>query len=155
MSRVSSRFQTNTLTVWPVISESDGYSEAVYGEPITVMCEYDQKPMVMKDDSGNEFVPEFTFYISANSAVIGGINAQGRIQIDTAVNLFWPSESQITEHGSMASGGYKSSPVKRDWFCLLGNHTDLTPPSDAKRIRAVRAQQNIGRLGGDDITVLV
>ena len=65
MSRVSSRFQTSTLTVWPVTAESDGYSEATYGTPFTVGCEYDQKPKVMKDDSGNEFVPEFTYYVTA------------------------------------------------------------------------------------------
>ena len=154
MSRVSSRFQTSTLTVWPVTAESDGYSEAVYGTPFTVGCEYDQKPKVMKDDSGNEFVPEFTYYVNADSVVIGGIGAYGRSQIDTAVNLFWPSESATPELIS-TTGGYKSSPVKRDWFCLLGSFADLTPPASAKRIRAVRAQQNIGRLGGDDITVLV
>ena len=114
MSRVSSRFQTNTLTVWPVTAESDGYSEATYGTPFTVGCEYDQKPKVMKDDSGNEFVPEFTYYVTASL---------GQIECD--------------------------------WFCALGAFTDLTPPANAKRIRAVRAQQNIGRLGGDDITVLV
>lgn len=114
MSRVSSRFQTSTLTVWPVTAESDGYSEAVYGTPFTVGCEYDQKPKVMRDDSGNEFVPEFTYYVTASLGQI-----------------------------------------ERDWFCLLGSLSDLTPPANAKRIRAVRAQQNIGRLGGDDITVLV
>jgi hypothetical protein len=114
MSRVSSRFQTNTLTVWPVTAESDGYSEATYGTPFTVGCEYDQKPKVMKDDSGNEFVPEFTYYVTATLGQI-----------------------------------------ERDWFCALGAFTDLTPTANAKRIRAVRAQQNIGRLGGDDITVLV
>ncbi len=114
MSRVSSRFQTNTLTVWPVTAESDGYSEATYGTPFTVGCEYDQKPKVMKDDSGNEFVPEFTYYVTATLGQI-----------------------------------------ERDWFCMLGESVEATPTANAKRIRAVRAQQNIGRLGGDDITVFV
>ena len=114
MSRVSSRFQTNTLTVWPVTAESDGYSEATYGTPFTVGCEYDQKPKTVRDDSGTEFVPEFTFYVNATLGQI-----------------------------------------ERDWFVLLGESEELTPADKAKRVRAVRAQQNIGRLGGDDVTVYV
>jgi hypothetical protein len=114
MSRVSSRFQTSRLTVWPVTAESDGYSDATYGTPFVVGCEYDQKPKTMRDDSGTEFVPEFTFYVTASLGQI-----------------------------------------KRDWFTKLGSFTDASPPADSKRIRAVRAQQNITRLGGDDITVFV
>lgn len=114
MSRVSSRFQTSTLTVWPVLSESDGYSDATYNAPFTVGCEYDQKPKAVRDDNGTEFVPEFTFYVTATLGQI-----------------------------------------ERDWFVLLGESDELTPDNKAKRVRAVRSQQNIGRLGGDDVTVYV
>ena len=135
MSRIASRFQTNKLTVWPVISESDGYSDAVYGTPFVVGCEYDQKPRVMRDDSGNEFVPEYTFYVTASL---------GQIERDWYVELGKFDEVNLDFNGAP----------------LNFNGSQLTaisefPTDRAKRVRAVRAQQNIGRLGGDDITVLV
>ena len=135
MSRVSSRFQTAKLTVWPVLTESDGYSDTTYGTPFIVGCEYDQKPKTMRDDSGTEFVPEFTFYVNATI---------GQIERDWYVEL----------------GKFDVVNLDFNGAPLEFNGSQLTaisefPTDRVKRVRAVRAQQNIGRLGGDDITVFV
>ena len=66
MSRVADRFHLDTLTVWPDIGRSGSYNDRIYGAPFTVRCNYSTKKQAQVDSSGTQFIPKFTFYVTAD-----------------------------------------------------------------------------------------
>ena len=70
MSRTASRFHTDILTVWPVVISDDGYNTVSTGTPFSVRCNYDQNNRTVVDGDGTEFIPKFTFYVTATTGQI-------------------------------------------------------------------------------------
>lgn len=65
MSRTATFFHRNVLTVWPVTYSTDGYNTETAGTPFTVMCNYSQDNRSRVDKDGVEFIPKYTFYVTA------------------------------------------------------------------------------------------
>lgn len=88
MGRISARFQTETMTVWPVTESDNGYGTPVYGTPYTLKCEYSQQQKSVVDDSGVQFIPSWTFHVSTEvprgSIVILGDYAAEATPVDGA-----------------------------------------------------------------------
>lgn len=62
MSLVGRNFD-KVATVWPV--ERDQYSQLVPHTPFNIQCTWKDTGDTQKDESGEEFVPQQTFYCSA------------------------------------------------------------------------------------------
>lgn len=71
MSRTATRFHRDTLTIWPETGRSSSYNDKEYGAPFTVRCNFSTKRQTQVDSNGDEFIPKFTFYVTAS---VGQIN---------------------------------------------------------------------------------
>lgn len=142
MGRISARFQTEQLTVWPVNSRSD-MGRPEYGAPFLLRCEYSQNNRSTVDDDGVEFIPSWTFFVGSTTMPGEDVTYDGEQLYYDGQLLFF--SSAVTTN---------PLDVLRGYLCALGDYTgSSTPTADAKPIRAVRIQQNLRRQGSPDVTL--
>ncbi len=67
MSRTADRFNQNVVTVWAV-GGRDKFGQPSFSAPVTIPATWKAGGSLRRDDSGNEFVPKTTYYLSADSA---------------------------------------------------------------------------------------
>lgn len=143
MGRISARFQTSVMTVWPVTYSDDGYNTEVYGDPFLLKCEYSQQQKSVVDDSGVQFIPSWTFHVSAVYRDYVPVTYDSSlVYYDGALILYGVGPESI-DPGSVLRGNY----------AVLGDYSAEAEPIDgAKPIRTVRVMQNI-RGQSPDVTV--